>query len=218
MSHSASAPIYGDYPRNEMHPYLPAGARRVLDVGCHTGAFGRSLKRLGVAEVWGVEMNAEAAAGAAAHLDRVLVGAFSAELVPDGHFDAIFFNDVLEHMSDPGAALRAAVAKLTPGGKVVASIPNLRHIDNLEHMLLDKDFRYEANGVRDLTHLRFFTRKSIPRLFEQNGYTVEQLAGINESWWTPQLWRRLAFRLFPGYLADTRFIQYAVVAAPGAPA
>ena len=218
MSPSPSAPIYGDYPRNEMHPYLPAGARRVLDVGCHTGAFGRSLKRLGVAEVWGVEMNAEAAAGAAAHLDRVLVGAFSAELVPDGHFDAIFFNDVLEHMGDPGAALRAAAAKLKPGGKVVASIPNLRHIDNLEHMLLDKDFRYEANGVRDLTHRRFFTRQSIPRLFEQNGYTVEQLAGINESWWTPRLWRRLAFRLFPGYLADTRHIQYAVVAAPAAPA
>ena len=76
MPESATAPVYGDYPRNEMHPYLPAGARRVLDVGCHTGAFGRSLKRLGVAEVWGVEMNAEAAAGAAAHLDRVLVGAF----------------------------------------------------------------------------------------------------------------------------------------------
>lgn len=210
------APAYGDYNRKEMHAYLPPGTERVLDVGCFTGAFGRGLKALGIGEVWGIEINADAAASAAVHLDKVVVGSFSAEQVPDAYFDVIVFNDVLEHMSDPGAALRIAAGKLRPGGRIVASIPNLRHIDNLQHILWEKDFRYEPHGVRDVTHLRFFTRKSIPRLFEQNGYTVLALDGINESWWTPSLWRRLAFRLFPAYLADTRFIQYAVVAAPQA--
>ena len=78
----------------------------------------------------------------------------------------------------------------------------------------DKDFRYEPAGIRDNTHLRFFTLKSIPRLFEQAGYQIQVLEGINEEWWTPSLLRRLAFKFFPSYLSDTRFIQYAVRAVP----
>lgn len=210
----ASPSPYGDFARSEMRPYIPPQAQRVLDVGCHCGAFGAGLKQAGVAEVWGCEINPDSAATAASRLDRVVSGPFVAEAVPDAYFDAVVFNDVLEHMADPAAALRVARAKLRPGGVVVASLPNLRHIDNLLHIVRDKDFRYEAVGVRDTTHLRFFTLKSIPRLFEQAGYEVLRLDGINEAWWGPSLWRRAAFRLFPAYLADTRHIQYAVQAVP----
>lgn len=214
MSQSSVTEVYGDFPRPEMQRYIPPGTECVLDVGCNLGGFGKSLKDKGVRCVWGVEANPEAAATASGRLDKVVVGYFAADQVPDRHFDVIVFNDVLEHMPDPWDALRIASTKLKPGGFVLASLPNLRHIDNLEHLLMEKDFRYEINGIRDKTHLRFYTRKSIPRLFEQSGYTIQQLDGINESWWSPSLLRRMAFRLFPGYMADTRFIQYAVVAAP----
>ena len=207
---------YGDFARSEMRPYIPPQAQRVLDVGCHRGAFGAGLKQAGVPEVWGCEVNPDTAATAATRLDRVVVGHFLAGSVPDAYFDAIVFNDVLEHMADPAAALRVARDKLRPGGVVVASLPNLRHIDNLLHIVRDKDFRYETAGIRDSTHLRFFTEKSIPRLFEQAGFDVRRLDGINEHWWGPSLWRRAAFRLFPAYLADTRYIQYAVQAVPRA--
>ncbi len=207
---------YGDLERTEMHPYIPSSASKVLDVGCHTGAFGRSLKRLGIASVWGVEANSVSAAVAASHLDTVLVGYFADVAIPDAFFDAVIFNDVLEHMVDPQQALRIAVQKLAPGGVVVASIPNLRHIDNLVHILKDKDFRYEMYGIRDATHLRFYTEKSIYALFEQSGFDVVSLEGINEDWWIPSIMRRAAFRLFPNYLRDTRFMQFAVVARPTA--
>jgi 2-polyprenyl-3-methyl-5-hydroxy-6-metoxy-1,4-benzoquinol methylase len=203
---------YPNNPREEMHRFIPKNIAYVLDVGCHTGAFGKSIKQLGIKAVWGIEPNPSTAAIASRNLDKVFVGYFSQIQLPDSFFDAIIFNDVLEHMANPETALRTAAKKLKPNGVVVASIPNIRHIDNLIHILKEKDFRYELNGIRDDTHLRFFTEKSIKRMFEENGYSISILEGINESWWSPSILRRLSFRLFKEYLSDTRFINFAVVA------
>jgi len=205
---------YGDFARPEMHRFVPPGTQRLLDVGCNLGAFGHALKQRGVAEVWGVEMVEAAAQQAATRLDRVLLGSFESVELPDAYFDAISFNDVLEHMVEPAAALRLAVRKLRLGGVVIASIPNLRNFDNLVHIVLDRDFRYESAGIRDRTHLRFFTLKSIPALYEGTGLHITRIEGINENWWQPSWRRRLAFRLFAKQLADTRYLQYAVVATP----
>ncbi|RYZ90801.1 MAG: methyltransferase domain-containing protein [Proteobacteria bacterium] len=79
--------------------------------------------------------------------------------LPAQYFDVISFNDVLENLPDQWAALRLAEGKLTPNGRVVISLPNFHHIDNLLHILKDKDFNYEPEGIQDKTHLRFFTIK-----------------------------------------------------------
>lgn len=206
---------YGDYSRVEMLAFVPANVQHMLDVGCHMGNFGRQVKERHGAEVWGIEPNPHTAAVAEKVLDKVLVGFFGDDMVlPAGYFDVICFNDVLEHMPDPWAALRLAARLLAPGGCVVASIPDLRHIDNLMHILRERDFNYEPYGIRDRTHLRFYTRKSVPRLFIDSGMTITHMAGINECWWSPSIARRLAYRCFPKYLDDTRHIQFAVVATP----
>lgn len=201
--------------RAEMHPFIPVVAERILDVGCNTGAFGEGLKARGKVVVWGVEPNNAAATKAASLLDHVINDTFSATTaVPDSFFDVVVFNDVLEHLVDPWDALRIARSKLRAGGCVVASIPNLFHQENLLHILRDRDFRYEDRGVRDRTHLRFFTRKSVHRLFEDSGFTVQKITGINEVWWSPSLVLRLAYRLFSRQLADTKYVQLAVLAVP----
>ncbi|MDB5823278.1 MAG: hypothetical protein JWR21_1982 [Herminiimonas sp.] len=204
---------YADSPRAEMLHFVPSSARRVLDVGCHMGAFGRAIKIKSNAEVWGVEPDPDSAAIASESLDRVIKGFFSEDLdLPDNYFDVVVFNDVLEHMPDPWTALQLARRKLTESGCVVASIPNLRHIDNLLHILRDRDFEYEPSGIRDKTHLRFFTKKSLARLFDGSGLEIVHVEGINQAWWGPSLLRRLAFRVFRSYLEDTRYMQFAVVA------
>lgn len=207
---------YSDSPRSEMLAFVPVEARRVLDIGCHLGGFGRAIKDRSDTEVWGVEPNPITAVVASRFLDRVFTGFFSSDLpLPDHYFDAIVFNDVLEHMPDPWAALGLARKKLANGGCVVASIPNLRHIENLLHILKDRDFKYESAGIRDKTHLRFFTKRSASRLFEGSGLTIVHMQGINEDWWRPSILRRLSFRLFKNYLEDTRFVQFAIVAHEG---
>jgi 2-polyprenyl-3-methyl-5-hydroxy-6-metoxy-1,4-benzoquinol methylase len=204
---------YPDSPRAEMQRFIPADAQRVLDVGCHTGAFGHALKQARRIEVWGVEPAREPAAVAATRLDHVLAEELGADSpLPERHFDAIVFNDVLEHMTSPWDMLELAQRWLAPHGVVVISLPNLLHVDNLEHMLFERDFRYEGRGVRDRTHLRFFTRKSALRMIESCGYTVTECCGINESWWSPSLARRAAFRLFARWLDEFKPQQFAFVA------
>lgn len=217
---TASPLVRIDYPhlaRREMLAFLPRTCGRVLDVGCNTGAFGEALKqaRPGV-EVWGVEPDRGAAERAERHLDRVHQGFFGDGLpLPAAHFDVIVFNDVLEHMPDPWAALNHAAPLLAPGGVVLASLPNLLHLDTIWPLVHDRDFRYEAYGVRDRTHLRFFTRTSAMRMFDECGYEVLSVQGINEKWYTSSLRRRLAFRLFGRQLEETKYVQFAFVARPG---
>lgn len=204
---------YGDSSRSEMIAFVPKDVRRVLDVGCHFGAFGRSIKARSSVEVWGVEPNPAAADIAAKSLDLVFNDLFSEKLpIPDQYFDAIVFNDVLEHMPDPWEALRLANQKLARNGCVIVSIPNLRHIENLVHILKERDFEYVDRGIRDKTHLRFFTEKSARRLFDDSGLKIVHIQGINEDWWRPSLRRRLAFRFFNKYLADTKYVQLAIIA------
>ncbi len=210
---------YFEQSRLEMLAFVPAHCQRVLDVGCSKGNFGGLLKRTRNVEVWGVEPVAAAAAEAAAKLDRVIEGVFNEETdLPMAGFDTVIFNDVLEHLFDPVAALRQAHKLLKPGGVVVASIPNIRHFQTLWKVVVQGDWRYTSDGILDRTHLRFFTRNSIIELFCEAGYSIQQLSGINPYISMhpghTRVWK--IYRLF-GWLPvmrihEMRYLQFAVVA------
>ena len=212
MTPKISDSPYQDHGREELMPFLPATTKNVLEVGCHTGYFGRAIKKKYGATVWGIEPNKKTARIAAEGLDRVFEAYFDETLdLPDQYFDVITFTDVLEHMPDPWAALKIASTKLSKGGIVLISVPNIRHIDNLVHLLRDRDFKYEPLGIRDKTHLRFFTKKSAPRLFEGTGLQMTKIVGINEIGTDYSLSRRLVFSIFSKYMEDTRYVQYAMI-------
>jgi 2-polyprenyl-3-methyl-5-hydroxy-6-metoxy-1,4-benzoquinol methylase len=196
---------YGDYERREMAAFLPTGARRVLDVGCGGGAFGAYVKSLHPdVRVVGVEPNELAAAKAADRLDSVEVGLFPA-VQPKGPFDVVYFNDVLEHMWDPRPALHAA-RRLAP--VVVASVPNVRHIDVVLDLVLRGEWVYRDEGVLDRTHMRFYTMSTVVGLFETNGFVVRQVSPLN-------LFSRSRYvRRTLRTLRDKRFLpqQFALVA------
>lgn len=106
--------------RTVMLDFIPEGTKRVADVGCGEGCFGEQLKSKGI-EVWGVELNPEAAEIAKKRLDKVISGDICGILdhLPDHHFDCIVFNDVLEHLPDPFSLLRDIKSKLSAQGVVV---------------------------------------------------------------------------------------------------
>jgi len=201
--------------REEMSGFVPDDAARILDVGCHTGGFGEYLKSKKEVEIWGVEPDKETSEKASTLLDKVINQPFDHDAdIPNEYFDIVIFNDVLEHLTDPWSALILAQKKLRKNGQVIASLPNMLHIDNLVHILRDRDFQYEAWGIRDKTHLRFFTKNSANKMFADCGYEVSIVKGINEDWWRPSFIRRLAFKLFPKLLEETKYIQIAFVAKP----
>ena len=195
-------------PRPEMAALLPKTCKRVIDVGCGAGAFAASLKSLPqVEEVWGVEINEAVGQMAREQLDRVLIGDISEllEQLPEKYFDAVFFNDVLEHMVDPYSLLEQIKKHLAPGASVLISLPNVRYIRNLFDFLVHKDWQYQDRGILDRTHLRFFTKKSAERMIADAGYQLQFSQGIEatKKWYMPVL-----NVLTAGYFRDTFYLQY----------
>lgn len=199
--------------REEMLAFVPSNIARALDVGCGAGGFGAMVKERTGAEVWGIEANEEVAKESKKWLDRVLIGDATEQLreLPARTFDAIFFNDILEHLVWPDEALRRARELLTNDGVVIASIPNIRYFKALKQILFKRDFPWDDEGVFDRTHLRFFTKKSMIRLFEDSGFQVKRIEGINAAQGTKLA---IALVLTFGLFSDARFLQYAVVARP----
>lgn len=170
--------------REEMIDFLPSDSKTFLEVGCGEGNFGLMIKdKIPGSVFWGMELEGEPASKAIKKIDKVLVGNCEGlvDSLPDNFFDCIIFNDSLEHLVDPFSFLKNIKNKFKGNGYVVASIPNFRFYKNLHNIFFERDFEYVEAGTLDRTHLRFFTRKSIFRLFEEQGYKVEALEGINKT-------------------------------------
>lgn len=213
---------YFDCPRPELLPLVPESARRILDVGCGAAGFSGTLKRLRQAEVWGVELNEAASKLARERLDKVFHAPFGPELdLPKNYFDCITFNDVLEHILDPVATLQLAKSLLSDNGVIVASIPNIGHFPIMWKLMVRGDWDYRDQGILDRTHLRFYTRRSISKLFTEAGFEVKTIEGINtfvnmevedvNLWWR---YRLISWIPVPG-ISDMVYLQFAVVAKKG---
>lgn len=203
---------YYDSERGEILEFVPAQAKKILDIGCGTGNFGYKLKKMNECEVWGIEPNDVVARIAAQKLDKVINNVFSPDLeeLKGNEFDTIIFNDVLEHLVNPYEVLGQCKKFLRQGGYIVASIPNILFFPVFfNDIILKQDWVYTNFGTLDKTHLRFFTRKSIIRMFEEQGYKIVKLKGINPE--TPRRYRILNTLLF-NRLKDWKYLQFGVQA------
>jgi len=147
----------------------------VLELGCARGLLGAELKRTGVARrVTGIEYNHAVAEEARKDLDEVLTGDLDSMALtfPPASFDLIVAADVLEHLRDPWGVLGRLRLTLKPGGRVVASVPNVKYIRVLFDLIFRDRFTYRSFGILDSTHLRFFTRRTAVKLFVAAGYHV----------------------------------------------
>ena len=176
---------------------LPVG--RVLDVGCGPGLTGAALREAGAREVWGVERDPELARAAATRLDRVIETDLAADpllgLAP-ASVDLLVYADVLEHLVDPWSLLAAQRMLLRPGGAVIISLPNVRHIRVVGDLLINGAFTYRAEGIMSIGHLRFFTTRSMRAMLTGAGYRIVR----EEANYAP--WGRRLSRLSLGLLDD----------------
>lgn len=104
----------------------PGSVQRCLDVGCSFG-FALDFSRYAFGwEVLGVDPSPLAAAGGAALGLPVSRSYFSAglDLGPEP-FDLVLCSEILEHLAEPHALLAALRERLSPGGLLVLSTPNL---------------------------------------------------------------------------------------------
>jgi 2-polyprenyl-3-methyl-5-hydroxy-6-metoxy-1,4-benzoquinol methylase len=152
----------------------------VLEVGCGAGGtLGRIQHLYPKAEVYGIELVEEIAKLGAMNYNIICGDIEQMELpYKKESFDYIIFGDVLEHLVHPDEVLRKVRGYLKKDGHVLASIPNLMNAAVI-YDLLRGTFTYEDSGIRDRTHMRFFTHYEILRLFENTGYQVEAIGQVN---------------------------------------
>lgn len=169
--------------RKEMLDFLPANSKTVLDIGCGNGTLSAVLKEQYGIETWGIELMDSEAIKAKEVMHQVLVGPCENLIpeLPDNYFDAVYLNDVLEHLSNPNEVLKQLKSKLKPSGVIISSIPNIRYHKALIEIVFRQDFKYQESGILDFTHLRFFTSKSIQRMYRELGFEIILHKGINKS-------------------------------------
>jgi 2-polyprenyl-3-methyl-5-hydroxy-6-metoxy-1,4-benzoquinol methylase len=186
--------------RNDILDFVPLDAVNILDVGCSVGTVGEALKtRAPEVEVTGIEFDPAAAAEARQRLDRVIqldLNAGDLEFdLPAAYFDCILFGDVLEHLVDPWGRLEKFKQYLRPGGVVVTSLPNIRHLDTVFNLVVRGKWPYRERGIHDRTHLRFFTLKNIEELFAGASLKITRLRRIYRIMERPHILNRQAWLL-----------------------
>ena len=141
-----------------------ARSGRLLDVGCATGYF-LNAARLDF-ETHGIELSEWAAqyARERLRLDVVNVSLDDASL-PVEHFDVVTLIDVIEHLTDPKAALLSVHRLLRPDGLLYLVTPD---IESLSARLL----RGRWWGLRP-AHVYYFSRTTLGRLLRETGFEVE---------------------------------------------
>ena len=151
-------------------------ASRVLDLGCSDGTLGARLAEMGHTVV-GVDQQEHKG------VRERLIDFFEADLeqgIPDGvggDFDVVIAADVLEHVRAPEKVLDDVRTVLRPGGSVITSVPNFGHWYPRARVALGR-FDYDARGILDRGHLRFFTRRSFTRLVSSAGWEVRRAEAI----------------------------------------
>src|SRR5262245_19791945 len=129
---------------------LPTSGAPVLDCGCGDGGFSRYLTAKGWPTT-GIELD-PAKADIARHRG---IEVLEADLEDSGlwkrldaDYGAVVFSDVLEHLQDPIAVIRASQHVLRPSGGVLISIPNVAFWRVRRDLLLGR-WEYADEGILD---------------------------------------------------------------------
>ncbi len=177
---------------------------RCLDVGCGDGSASGPWLQEHAASYVGVDVSESAVLMVRARGLEAQPINDAAELpFPDDSFDFVVCAEVLEHLFDPQGAMAEINRVLRPGGRLIATVPNLAHWRNRVDALFGRwnprgDHLSAREPWRD-PHIRFFTVRSLATLMERCGFEVLERGGFAELaflQYVPGL-RRLARRSRP---------------------
>lgn len=126
---------------------LPADAR-ILEIGCGTGHNLPMLARFG--EVDAIEIDEAAAGIASQRLGKPVGSAPLPELagVAPASYDLVAVLDVVEHVEDDVAALKAMAQALKPGGKILVTVPAHQWMWSAHDVVNHHKRRYSKAGFK----------------------------------------------------------------------
>ena len=141
---------------------------RVLDVGCGRGLLLLRLKAMGW-QVEGQEIDPDAGAHSLEDSNiRVHRAPLEELLLPEGRYDAIVMNHVIEHAADPAELLRECRRLLARDGQLIVVTPNTR---SLAHRLFGAHWR----PLEPPRHLFLFSDRNLAHLARQAGFSKTEI-------------------------------------------
>ena len=146
------------------HRLRGARPRRILEVGCGTGAMVPVLSKYGT--VTGMDSSEEATSECKKLFpEHIFVTGAVPDDLPREVFDVVAAFDVLEHIADDVGTLRRISELLVPGGLLVVTVPAYAWLwsahDDLSH------------------HVRRYRRRELRDALEAAGYAVERATYFN---------------------------------------
>jgi 2-polyprenyl-3-methyl-5-hydroxy-6-metoxy-1,4-benzoquinol methylase len=176
----------------------------VLDVGCGNGVISRSLGAEGF-NVYGIDISEKTIERARAlnQLSNVHFDVLGAEqLIANGKkYDAVICSEVLEHLRDPASLLEVIYLSLREQGKLIVTVPNgngprerlvtrptialkekngwlWKSLLKLKSLMGYKGTTAQTDAA-DLTHIQFFTRKTLEKLAVESHFRITQFGKTN---------------------------------------
>jgi SAM-dependent methyltransferase len=180
--YSGESQGYASNFRNWMHAELQGLPRdaRILEVGCGDASFTKSLAEYS-SEVTAIDISAhQIEQNARAHPEITFVRHDVAERFPfeDAAFSCIWCSEVLEHLFDPGFALREMHRVMVRGGRLLVTVPYHGLFKNVLIALFKWDEHFAPNNP----HIRFFTKNTLSRLTAEAGFKEIEVrtCGMNQ--------------------------------------
>lgn len=153
------------------------GGERVLEIGCGDGELLFKLKNK-YQEVWGIDIAKPRIDRIKRKVEREVGVHVRVEDVnqrldfEDAYFDTIVASAVLEHLFDPYLIMRECHRLLCFKGTLIVYVPNVAYLPNRIRLLFGKLPVTSEEAGWDGGHLPYFTRMSLKRLFQDEGFEV----------------------------------------------
>lgn len=169
--------------------------KKVLDVGCGGGILSESMARRG-ADVTGIDLGEENLKAASLHAEQsglsevlryqhIPVERFAAEHA--GTFDVVTCMEMLEHVPDPAAIVKACFDLLAPGGVCVLSTIN-RNPKSYLFAIIGAEYvlRLLDRGTHDYD--KFITPSELDKMAINAGFQRQDLIGLHYNPITKRYW------------------------------
>lgn len=159
----------------------PLSGKAAIDIGCGAGLLAEPLARLG-ARMTGVDAAPENIAAAQAHAAAMglEIAYRCADIATfEGRFDLVTSMEVVEHVVDPAAFIRALSDRLAPDGLMILSTPNRTSLARLAMITVGEGSGAIPKGTHDWD--KFLTPEELTGFLEAAGLRVQKMQGISFS-------------------------------------
>lgn len=162
----------------------PLAGKRVVDVGCGGGILAESMAIRG-AEVTGIDLAQGALDAAERHARETGVAVRYLNIAAEhlaarerASYDIVTCMEMLEHVPDPAAVVRACAELSVPGGRVFFSTLN-RNLKSFLYAIVGAEYLLRLLPQGTHSHGKFITPAELSRFARAAGLEVEAIAGIS---------------------------------------